>query len=78
MEEGWTSCEVGVIAHVIREKNIPLRSIAVTGITLFNNNKLNKMTNVPVLKFSTYSLLDKHCMPTVYCILALLTMFLIA
>lgn len=78
MEERWTSCEVGVIAHVIREKNIPLQSIAVITITLFNNSKLNKMTYVPVLTFSPYSLLDKHCMSTVYCILALLTVFLIA
>lgn len=77
-EEGWMSREVGVIAHVIREKSIPLQSIAVTGITLLNDNKLNKITNVPVLKFSPYYLLDKHCMSTVYCILALLTMFLIA
>lgn len=59
-EEEWTSFEVGVIAHVIHEKNMPLQSIAVIGITLFNNNKLNEMTNVPVLKFSPYSLLDKH------------------
>lgn len=46
--KGWASFEVGVIAHVIHEKNIPLQSIAVIGITLFNNNKLKKMTGVCV------------------------------
>lgn len=64
-EEGWTSFEVGVIAHVIHEKNISLQTIAIIEITLFNNNKLNKITDVPVL-FNPFSLLDKHCMLTVY------------